>query len=761
MTQKEENTNKAQEILRNVFGYKTFRPLQKEVIDNILQQKDTLVVMPTGGGKSICYQIPAIIFEGLTIVISPLISLMKDQVEQLVDYGINAVMLNSSLDSDVYRDNLDEIRSGRVKLLYLAPETLFLERTQNLLSKVKISCFAVDEAHCISEWGHDFRPEYRQIASLRKIFEKTPVIALTATATPQVQSDIIKNLLFKTDEKFIDSFDRENLFLEVKPKIDAFEQILEFLERFPNQSGIIYCSTRKNVDELSAKLKENKFSVKPYHAGLDNKIRSKNQELFIRDEVQIIVATVAFGMGIDKPNVRFVIHFNLPKNIESYYQQIGRAGRDGLRSHCLLLFSYGDLATIRYFIRDKEQPHKSIAEKHLQQMIRFAETHSCRRKPLLEYFGETYSKTDCSMCDACVKESLPQNDLTVEAQKFLSCVKRTGERFGAIHIIDILRESKSKKLLDFQHDKLSTYGIGKEYSKKQWQYMVNQFQQQDLLVRDEHGSMSLTPSAWEVLRGNANVMGYVEQEKVTKAVKTASKNYDIEYNEEFFEELRFLRRNIAAKQGYPPYVVCNDKSLIDLVRKLPTSKDELLNVHGFGHNKVKKYANQFLPAIQAYLEKHPDKSPDESSEKPKSSPKPKPPVNQKNAKILKSKNKKITWRLQSTKSVPTFKLSCTHIKTAEMFREGKTIERITSLRNIKSKTVIQHLEKSLFEGFALPPNLFRNNIDMENDELAHIVETFDKIGRKSLTPVRTSLQDKYDYDILRLVRLLLNALDLE
>ncbi|PKL87616.1 MAG: DNA helicase RecQ, partial [Ignavibacteriae bacterium HGW-Ignavibacteriae-2] len=475
---------KAHTILNDVFGYKTFRPLQEKIIQSILHKKDALVIMPTGGGKSLCYQIPALIFEGLTIVVSPLISLMKDQVEQLHQLGIGAIFLNSSLNAEEYQNNIELLLNGKVKLLYVAPETLFMDKTIRLLDSIKVDCITVDEAHCISEWGHDFRPEYRKLAEVRNHFPETVCIAFTATATPRVQQDIIQSLKLKNAAEFIASFNRENLYLEIIPKTGGVDQTIKFLRKYPNQSGIIYCFSRKQVDSLYNDLLHAGYSVLPYHAGLKDEERKNNQELFIRDDVQIIVATIAFGMGINKSNVRFVIHYDLPKNIESYYQEIGRAGRDGLRSHCLLLFSYADILKIRYFINQKESKEKRIAEDHLNAMLDYAETGVCRRVPMLSYFGEKTNIKKCGMCDNCNSNEKDLVDVTIPAQKFLSCVKRTNEIFGASYIVDVLRGSKSDKVLNNGHDKLSTYNIGSEYTKKQWMYLSHQLIHNQLLESD-------------------------------------------------------------------------------------------------------------------------------------------------------------------------------------------------------------------------------------------------------------------------------------
>ncbi len=525
----------AKTILKSIFGYDEFRPLQAEIIGNVLSKNDTLVIMPTGGGKSLCYQIPALIFKDLTVVVSPLISLMKDQVEQLTELGVGAVFLNSSLSTGEYRRNVERIKENKVKLLYLAPEALLKPGMLTLLSSVNLDCFTIDEAHCISEWGHDFRPEYRQLIEVKSRFPKAVCIALTATATPQVQKDIKNSLNFADSNEFIDSFDRKNLFIRIAPKVNPLSQTREFLKKFPGRSGIIYCFSRRQVDELYEILKYEGYSVKPYHAGLSEAERKQNQELFIRDDVQIIVATIAFGMGINKPNVRFVIHYDLPKNIESYYQEIGRSGRDGLQSHCLLLFGYADIQKIKYFINQKETRERQVANDHLNALLGFLETEVCRRIPLLTYFGEDYTKKKCDMCDNCLADEKELVDITTLAQKFLSCVKRTGETFGAGHIIDVLRGSNAKKVLKFGHQKLSTCGIGKDYSKKQWFHLSRQFIQKGLIGQDtEFGGLQLTPKAWDVFKEKEMVWGRLEEESVVDAPK---KDSDLDYDYNLFEVL--------------------------------------------------------------------------------------------------------------------------------------------------------------------------------------------------------------------------------
>ncbi len=590
----------AKTILKNVFGYEEFRFLQQEIIGNVLSRKDSLVIMPTGGGKSLCYQIPALIFKGLTIVVSPLISLMEDQVNQLTALGIDAVVLNSTLSSKEYQENVARIKRNEVRLLYLAPETLMMQRTLTLLSSLQVDCFTIDEAHCISEWGHDFRPEYRQLIEGRKRFPEAVCVALTATATPRVQKDIKESLQFKKSDNFIAGFNRKNLFLQIVPKNRPAEQTLEFIKKFPNQSGIIYCLARRQVDELSEILSSEGFSVKPYHAGLSDQERQENQKSFIRDDVQIMVATIAFGMGINKPNVRFVLHYDLPQNIESYYQQIGRAGRDGLHAICLFLFSYADIQKIKFFISQKEVSEQRMAAVHLNAIVGLAETDECRRIPLLQYFGEDYKTPKCEMCDNCLTEKKPAINVTIPAQQFLSCVKRTGEVFGAGHIIDVLRGSKAQNILKRNHQELSTYGIGKEYSKKQWFHLSRQFIQKDLLFQDmEFGSLKLTSKAWEVLRENQDVFARLEEKQKNQTRHEAS---DLIYNHDLFELLRQQRKKLADTSNLPPYIIFPDKTLIEMATFFPQSKDIMLELHGVGSVKFERYGQTFLNLICKYCE---------------------------------------------------------------------------------------------------------------------------------------------------------------
>ena len=592
--------NKPAHILKTVFGYEGFRPLQAEIIENVVNRQDTLVIMPTGGGKSLCYQIPALLFSGLTIVVSPLISLMKDQVDQLVQMGVPAAVLNSALSPEEYRHHLKAVKAGAVQLLYMAPEALLKPRMLGMLSELAVDCITIDEAHCISEWGHDFRPEYRQLADVRARFPDAVCVALTATATPQVREDIKTSLGFRDSDEFVGSFNRENLFIRVVHKQNPFSQLLEFINEFPDQSGIIYCFSRQQVDDLYDALNGEGYSVRPYHAGMSDRDRSTHQSLFIKDDVQIMVATIAFGMGIDKPNVRFVVHYDMPKNMEGYYQEIGRAGRDGLPSHCLLLFSYADIQKVKYFIDQKPPREQRVANIHLNAFLGFIETEGCRRVPLLTYFGEACSDENCGACDNCTRGEQDLVDVTVPAQKFLSCVKRTGERFGAGHIIDVLRGSQAKKVVRFGHHRLSTYGIGQDCSKKQWFHLSRQFIRKRLLVQDmEFGGLSLTDKAWQVMRGEEQVLGRLEPDRAAPA-RDKEQPPVSRYDQDLFERLRKERKRLADHAGVPPYVIFSDRTLMEMAAHFPQTKTALMDIHGVGAVKQEKYGDLFLSVIHAY-----------------------------------------------------------------------------------------------------------------------------------------------------------------
>lgn len=593
-----------EEILKNVFGYKEFRSFQQNVINNVLVGNDTLAIMPTGGGKSLCYQIPALLMKGLTVVVSPLIALMQDQVQALKTLGIPAVFLNSSLETDEYYQICNQIRGGEVKLLYVSPEGLNSSRIQDLLhaESVNVECITIDEAHCISEWGHDFRPDYLEIAFLREQFKNAVFLALTATATKTVQKDIVTHLKMKSPEILVASFNRPNIFLEVKKKSNGIAQVLSFIGEHEGERGIIYCFSRKKVDELYAELKRKGVNALNYHAGLTDEQRFKNQEKFLNDKVDVMVCTLAFGMGINKSDVRYVIHFDLPKSIEQYYQEIGRAGRDGLPASALLLYSAGDIHKIRYFFEESEDASKS--EKLLQGMVQYGESRYCRRKQLLSYFGESYDgsvEKDCC-CDICVKGPLVLRDVTVSAQKFLSCILRTRERYGASYIIDILCGSKSQRIIDNGHDKLSTWGIGNDLTKEQWFEINSSLIAEGYIGKtEEHSVLFVTAYGREALTSRKKIelpVDFGSKRSVSLVKKAVLKpGCDDAEGERIIKELRFFRTKLSDEMNVPPYVVFGDKTMYDIANKKPQNMNELLECFGIGKMKAEQFGDHLISIV--------------------------------------------------------------------------------------------------------------------------------------------------------------------
>ena len=604
-------------VLKTVFGYDNFRPLQKDIITNVLNGKDTLAVMPTGGGKSLCYQLPALIFKGITVVVSPLISLMQDQVASLKTAGIQSVFLNSSLNWEEYLEAINQIKSGEVKIVYVSPEGLATERVREILSspEIHISCITIDEAHCVSQWGHDFRPDYLEISSIRKFFPKAVMLALTATATEHVRNDIVKNLAMEKASVFISSFNRENIFLEVQPKRNALDQVIGCIKRHIGESGIIYCYSRKQVDELTETLDNLGYSVLSYHAGLPDKVRAKNQEMFIKDEVQIIVATIAFGMGINKPNVRFVINYDLPKSVEEYYQEIGRAGRDGLPSTALLLYAANDIHKIRYFFEDAADPEKS--EILLQNMVKFATARTCRRRALLGYFGEAYSGSETEeqkacCCDICKTGEIPLSDVTIPAQKLLSCIIRTNQRFGASYVVDVLLGSKNQRIIGNGHHKLTTWGIGTEYNRNDWLELVDLLIAENYLYKTgDYNVLELTDRGKRFIAARDELQLPMITSKIRKYA-TGSTNargeriiaekpaVDDKVAEEIARELKAWRKRKADDLNLAPYMIFGDKTLLDLAAKKPKNKTDLLNVYGIGKAKAEEFGRAILQIISSF-----------------------------------------------------------------------------------------------------------------------------------------------------------------
>ena len=590
--------------LKKHFGYDQFRPLQKEIIEDALAGRDVFALMPTGGGKSLCFQLPALVRNGLTIVVSPLISLMKDQVDALQTSGIHATYLNSTLDGAEAKARWRGLHRGEYRMLYVAPERLMLDTFLERALNWDIAQLAIDEAHCISEWGHDFRPEYRELKKLRKHLPDVPIMALTATATERVRADIVKELKLRDPRCYVASFDRPNLTYRVIPKTAPYQQLLAFIRSRPNDSGIIYCASRKSTESLARNLNEDGVATKPYHAGLTTSARTKHQDAFLRDHVRVITATIAFGMGINKPNVRFVVHYDLPKNIESYYQETGRAGRDGLPSECVLLFSPSDVAKQLHFIDEKSDTEARIARAQLQQAVHYAETRECRRVVLLGYFGEKLLQQSCGSCDNCLQ---PREtfDGTVHAQKFLSCVYRIHARhgfgFGSNHVVDVLRGADTEAIRQRGHNELSTYGIGGELKRAEWQTIGRELLRLGLVecAPGKFATLSLTPAGLEALRKRTSIVLTKQIEIAEK--ETRRKPGAIECDEVLFKRLRALRRQLADQRGVPAYIIFSDVSLRQMARNYPTNSSEFRRVPGVGQQKLKDFADPFLNEIKDHL----------------------------------------------------------------------------------------------------------------------------------------------------------------
>ena len=626
---------RVREVLKEVFGYDEFRPLQEEIIEAVAAGEDLLAVMPTGGGKSLCYQVPALALrpDALVLVVSPLIALMREQVAFLRGLGVEARVLNSTLSAEEWRANAEAAAKGEVRLLYLAPETLASGRATPLLERATIDLLAVDEAHCISEWGHDFRPEYRTLGDIRSRLRgrkgMVPCLALTATATEKVRADIVSELGLRGAKVLVSGFDRPNIFLEVRRRARAVDQILELAADFPEGSGIVYCFSRARTEGFAADLRSSGISALPYHAGLDDETRSANQDAFIRDEVRVVCATTAFGMGIDKPDVRFLIHADLPKSLEQYYQEVGRAGRDGLPARALLLFSYGDAIKIRSLIADKDsdsytETQALASEASLRGMLRYAETSGCRRSSLLAHFGERYGRpggSGCASCDVCAPpaggdNAAAETDVTTQAYKLLSCVKRTGERYGAGHVVDVLIGSKNERVLSLGHAELSTWGIGKEWPKAQWIDLAANLLRKGYLSKDEEfGVLSLTEKAYETFRDKSTITARVvtrarlikkdkastpAQPSAVAGAKPGAGTYPSGSREASLElALRALRRRLAEEGRVPNYVIFSDRTLYELIAKAPANNAALLDVFGMGEVKAKRFGRAIIDTIAA------------------------------------------------------------------------------------------------------------------------------------------------------------------
>ena len=689
------------ETLKKYFGYSSFLPLQEDIIRDLLDNKDVFVLMPTGAGKSLCYQLPAILSGGTAIVISPLIALMKDQVDGLTANGISAACINSTMSPQEINSVRSRLLRNKVRILYITPERVAQSEFSSFLKQLNVTLIAIDEAHCISEWGHDFRPEYRQLSSLKSMFPTIPIAALTATAVPQVQRDIITQLQLRSPCTHHGSFNRKNLFYRVRPKDNAYSELVMYLRDHRRDSGIIYCQSRRGAESLATNIQAEGFRALPYHAGLESNERTETQDKFIKDDIEIVVATIAFGMGIDKPNVRFVIHYDIPKNLESYYQETGRAGRDGLRSDCLLFFSYGDKTKIEFFIEQKDSPEqKQIARNQLRRMIDFCESTTCRRKMLLNYFGEEFPETNCGNCDVCL-EPKQTIDGTVIAQKILSCVFRIEERFGIHYVIDILRGSRTQQILQNNHETLSTYGIGKEYSKKQWHSFTRELIQLEYLKLedDRFPVLKLTPKAHEVLRGKETVLLTKPASEHRPARRITGDSLEVD----LFEKLLALRKKLADQQNIPPYVIFHDTTLKAMANARPHNLSSLLRISGVGHSKASKYGDAFLREIAAHCAQHRPRQPVT-----------KPP---------------------------------TSLGTLDLYKQGLSIEEMARERELTTGTITSHIEKLILSGEDISIDRF---VDIRRQEA--IRKAIAARGSGSLAMIKEELGDGHSYDEIRLVR---------
>lgn len=712
------------ETLRDVFGFDAFRPMQREIVRSILDGRDVFVLMPTGGGKSLCFQLPALLLEGLTIVVSPLIALMKDQVDGLEALGVPATYINSSLTLGETRRRLRGLEHGAYKLVYVAPERLMTESFLDLLDQRPPAFFAIDEAHCISEWGHDFRPEYRQLRALRRRFPQSVIGAFTATATRRVQADIRAQLGLNAARVFQGSFNRPNLFYDVRPKQDAYLQLLRYIQEHPDASGIVYCQTRAGVEELTERLVANGISAVAYHAGLSNEERKARQDAFINDDARIVVATIAFGMGIDKPDVRFVIHYELPRNLEGYYQESGRAGRDGEPAECILFYSYADAAKAQFFIDQKRSPiEREVAQAQLKRMVEWASEPVCRRKTLLAYFDETFDGQEGACCDVC-RSPRARVDATIPAQMFLSCVKRTRERFGIAYIVDVLRGETNERILRFGHERLSTWGIGRDRPRAEWIHLAHELLRGGFLRQagEEFPILQVTELGHEVLF-NGRQVSIVERPQPRSRAKRRREQPPEEtgaYDGRLFERLKGVRKRLADERGVPPYVICSDRSLREMAAVLPRSRDELLGIHGIGRHKADDFGFVFLEMIDQHLggERRRITLP------PPPTPAASPPR-------------------QAARITPSIR------STLELFREGMSIDEIATERGLATTTVEGQLETAILAGEVL-------DIDhiVAPERRAVIERAFDQFGAASLRAVRDQLGETFSYQEIRLARAL-------
>ncbi|MSU57296.1 MAG: DNA helicase RecQ [Pedosphaera sp.] len=733
--------------MKKVFGFDSFRPLQEDIIRDALAGKDVFAVLPTGGGKSLCFQLPALVRPGLTVVVSPLIALMKDQVDALQAAGVAATFLNSSLAAGESRPRLRGLHNGEYRLLYVAPERLMLSGFIEDLQRWNVKLFAIDEAHCVSEWGHDFRPEYRQLSTLREKFPGAPVMALTATATERVRADIVKQLHLRDARCYVASFNRPNLTYRVSAKTGSYEQILNFIRARPREAGIIYGQSRKTAEQLASKLTADGVKSAPYHAGLTPAERTKNQDAFLRDEVRVICATIAFGMGINKPNVRFVIHYDLPKNIEGYYQETGRAGRDGLPGECLLLFSPGDRVKQMRFIDEKPDPkEREIARAQLEQMLHYAEIATCRRESLLGYFGERYGAPstasarsespskqaetvlgapNCGGCDNCLAPRATW-DGTLAAQKFLSCVYRIREKggfgVGLNHVVEVLTGADTEKVRKFGHQSLSTYNIGGEHGRAEWGAIGRELVRLGLLFQnaEKFHVLELTDAGRAALKSRSKIT----LTKPVSAPESAADKHrvgEIACDEALFEKLRALRKQLADERSVPSYIIFSDVALRQMARFYPANDAEFSRISGVGEKKLREFGAMFLREIGSHLETNARQIfADDSFAEP----------------------------VAPMRS----KLTDTVRETLHFFRQGKTVTEIARIRGVKDGTIYTHLAEAMAAGEAVDVNAL-----VSTEGQKEIAAAFARHGFGNLVGVVEALRGRYDYGLCRIVRAAVQA----